>query len=183
MTGPITIPANEHGIVRLFALPYKLAMEVNHGETLAPLAKALGVAELDAEHVQIVNPAQLGEMGLTALLGDGHGIAPETLGPERARLNALSGEVAIVRSRAFGGAARTLALKDGCTLIAAFSEQGAPPPHLTPLTSTSAKGTLNDGGQGAGDEIGHRASRRTLLIAVLAAALLGLIVLMLTGQS
>ena len=175
MTNPIIIPAQEHGIVRLFALSYKTAMEMTHGETLAPLADALGAPALDPDHVQIVALRQLGDLGLTGLLEDGHGIAPATLAPDRVRLNTLTGDIAILRSRAFGGVALTLSPQTDCTLIAAYPEEGAPPPRLDPLISPSAEGTLGDGPPV--DEMGHRASRRTLLVAVAAAALVALTLL------
>jgi hypothetical protein len=104
-------------------------------------------------------------------------VAPDTLAPDAQRLAALTGTVAILRSRAFDGAALTLTPGAECTLIATYAEDGAPPPRLEPLHSAGAEGVL-DGGP-AGVEQDHRASRRTLLIGLALAVALALIVLLL----
>ena len=58
-------------------------------------------------------------------------------------LNTLTGSFAIIRSGAFGEDGATLQTDGEAKLVAKFSEEGAAPPTLTPLTSDSSDGTLS----------------------------------------
>lgn len=181
MTTKIIIPASEYGIVRVFQLSEPLARRVAGEAGLFALAQALGAKTLNTDHVQVTALRSLDDLGLAGLLEQGHGVAPDTLGPDAHRLAALSGTVAILRSRAFDGAALTLTPGEDCILVAAYAEDGAPPPRLEPLHSAGAAGVL-DGGP-AGGENDHRASRRTLLIGLAIALMLALLVLALGGAT
>jgi hypothetical protein len=72
----------------------------------------------------------------------GHGIAEADIGPAATMLNALKGNVAIIRSGAFGPDAVTFPDINDVKWIATFDEQGAAPAPMTPLSSDAAKGTI-----------------------------------------
>lgn len=168
MTGPLIVAPGESGIVRLFALSDPLAHRLGDGD-LGPLASALGLDRLEADHVQIVDLSRLDPVGLSGLLEQGHGIAAETLAADTVHLAGLGGTVAILRSRAFPPGGATLRPGDDCRLVATLAEEGAPPPRLEPLVSDGARG--NADATPAPDEVpGHRTERRTLQIGLAAAA-------------
>lgn len=175
MTNEIAVPANEFGIVRVFQLSDTLARELARAPALTPLAQALGLETLNADHVQVAALDSLDDLGLTGLLEQGHGVAPATLAPDAQRLAGLTGTAAILRSRAFDGTGLALHPTADCTLIATYAEDGAPPPHLEPLHSTGSAGILDGGPKGIPPD--YRASRRTLMIGLVLSVLLALIVL------
>jgi hypothetical protein len=137
-----TITANEFGKVRVFQLNYALESEVGGAGDYHRLEHALGVTFANTEDVQIIAQAALDDLGLAQFLMMGHGISQAQITPEMDRLNALTGSFAIIRSGVFGGVAVTLADHDDAKLIATFTEEGAAPAPLTPLTSDSSKGTI-----------------------------------------
>jgi len=178
MTGPLSIGADERGLVRVFQLSDTLARDLADADSTAPLARALGVDAVDPDHLQIIAPRAMDDLGLAGLLEHGHGIAPGALAPDRALLAGLGGTVAILRSRAFGPEVRSLDPVKDCRLVATYAEAGAPPPRFEPLHSTGAEGTL--GGAPPAEAPEYQASRRTLLIGLGAAVVLAVIVLLLT---
>ncbi|WP_226782966.1 hypothetical protein [Oceaniglobus trochenteri] len=178
MNAPLTIAPDEHGVVRVFQLSPRLVAMIDHAETLAPLAEALGTPALNPDHVQLTALRDLDSLGLAGLLEQGHGIAPATLAADRDRLSALTGSVAVLRSRAFDRAGGTLHPNDECTLVASYGEETAPPPRFEQLPQGGAKGTLPGGRT---PEDAHRASRRTLLIGLAAVTALAVVLLLVMG--
>ena len=137
------IKAGETGVVRLFALGASdggdapaLPMDAEQ------LGDALGVFALDSAHVDLIDIADLGEIGLTGYLRDGMGIAQGEIDAARAQLTGLRGCVAIVRSAAFCGAEVTLNARAPLRWVATFGEV---PMDLTatPLTSAAATGRVH----------------------------------------
>jgi hypothetical protein len=142
------VTAREHGVLRVFHLSYPLSMEAEHMDTSGGLADALGVPALDARDVQIVTLSEIGDMGLAELIRQGYGVSDEDLAPLRARLDALTGKVAILRSGAFGGQPAHLNTEGGARLVATMHEGAAPPPRITAGSGAheSARGTLGTAG-------------------------------------
>lgn len=102
MTAALNAAAGERGQIRVFALD----MAPEDARALrAPGAAddALGVIGLDPRQIEIIAIADLGDMGLAGYLTEGCGIPRDRIAADLPRLNALTGHVMIVFSRAFGG--------------------------------------------------------------------------------
>lgn len=142
MTDRIQIKPTEHGVVRVFDvdLPADRIKAFNRRNGTWPLQDALGAAMLDPAHVDLIALADLDELGLSGYLAEGHGISPEDMRDMRGRLDALSGHVLIVTSRAFGGQEQTLSPRAPLHLVATFTED-RPPVSFDPLPSQAARGT------------------------------------------
>ncbi len=120
----ITIPAHEHGIVRVFALSMSedeaKALRSDNGAQKA----MLGASSLNSDFVEVFPMSDIAEIGLSQYLEQGNGIDPAQLAPDRAKLAALDGWVMIIYSNAFGGSAQTLAPHNTLTLIGTYAEPG-----------------------------------------------------------
>lgn len=140
MSGTMDISASETGVVRIFAID--LATDAAQAFDIAALQHALGSSELNADHVDLLEIADLEELGLRGYLTDGMGIAAEEITPFAMQLDALDGRVAVIRSAAFTGTHQTLSPRAPLRWIASFGEV---PLDLTaaPLSSKSAIGTLS----------------------------------------
>lgn len=136
MSDVMQIAATETGVVRVFALDGATSVDLEH------VSAALGDIVLDPAHVDLITLADLEDLGLHGYLRDGMGIPEGELAPMRMQLEALSGDVAVIRSAAFSGQAVTLRPKAPLRWIASFGER---PLDLAadPLTSRAAQGTLN----------------------------------------
>ena len=138
MSAPIDIPANQSGVIRVFAL----SMDAAGAEALksdpAALNTALG-AEVDAEQVEIFPVSDLEGVGLAGYLIEGNAVPARDLVPDRAKLDRLGGWVMIVFSRAFGGAATTLRPTPALTLIGTYGATGVDWRATETVTSEAAK--------------------------------------------
>ena len=133
------IKANEHGTVRLFAIDVPVSDHMTF--TIDDLETALGGVPLKPEHVDLFLIDDLDDLGLDGYLIHGLGIGKSEVVQLRPQLRALKGQVALIRSAAFGGMPATLTPKKPIRWIASFGEV---PVDLTstPLRSESAKGIL-----------------------------------------
>lgn len=136
----LTIDANERGQLRVFALSDPLAAQIGNSGSLDALRLALGVDALAPEDVQIVQIRDLNELGLSGLLKEGYDVALSA--EQAARMDALEGTVALIRSPAFGSTSVTLRRTSEAKLVTTLSEGNPPAPHFTPLDSDAAKGVL-----------------------------------------
>lgn len=166
MTTSLQVRANEHGVVRLFAIDLSPEQAKQFGPVA--LSATLGGTPLDRNQVDILNIAELEDIGLAGYLTSGMGIPDADVSDALPQINTLSGHVALVRSAAFKGRAATLTPKAPVRWIATFGET---PMDLTaqPLHSTSAQGIL-----GGGPAPKTSGTSKTLLIVLLA---LGFIIL------
>ena len=144
MSGKMDIPASEVGVVRLFAVDLDADALKAFGRRNGswPVADALGIEALAADQVELFPASDLTGVGLARYLEDGFGVAPAELEGMRARLDALTDGVLIVRSRAFGGEAVTLRPRAPLRHIATFREE-RPPLQFEPLPSASAQGVIS----------------------------------------
>lgn len=131
---------HEHGRVRVFQLDPILSGQL--GDTYDALADALNASITAPDDVQIVSAETLNDIGLAQFLMLGYGISQADMTPEMDQLNNLKGEFAIVRSGAFGEAGAVLRTDGAAKLVATFTEEGAAPPPMTPLTSDSSHGAI-----------------------------------------
>lgn len=140
MNAPIDIPRDEHGIVRVFTLTIEAG---GLGALRAPgaLESALGVAGIDPEYVELFPVSDLAGVGLATYLIDGCGVPPEQIEPDRDRLEAITGHVMVVLSRAFGGRAVTLTPAAQLTLAGHYSETPTDWRADGPIETASARPT------------------------------------------
>ena len=142
MTASHTVPPDEHGVVRVFALNLDDAAAKPWRAGEAPvIAKALGVEAIDPDHVDVLRLKDMHPMTLSGYLTEGIGLPADLVAPDRARLDALSGHAVVILSRAFGGKEAALNPTEVVTHIATYTE---PPtlPSFDDLTTASAAGTL-----------------------------------------
>jgi hypothetical protein len=176
MTETIAIPPDERGTVRLFALD--LPPEEARAFVADPgaVARALGAPDLDPSRIDVFPVSRIAALGLPAYLAEGHGIPPEALAPDAARLAALDGHVAVIAAGAFGPKARTLSVAPPLRLVGHWQEDAAPVAFGS-LPSRGAEGTL---GAPAPPPPAPRAGggkRWLLAILILVLAILGFIIL------
>lgn len=117
---PITIPAAEHGVLRVFSLsmPSGEARRLRDSDTAQ--REALGVADLDPAGIEVFQIADLSEIGLTGYLREGADVQEDQIKRDRARLEGLDGWVMLVHSSAFGGEEVTLNPGSALTLIGTY---------------------------------------------------------------
>ena len=139
MSERFEIKQNEHGMVRLFVVD--LPEEAIEGFAEGGLTEALGVARLDPEGVELFALENLQGVGLAGYMVDGLGIAEADVTPDKARLDALTGHLLVLRSRAFGGQSATLTPRAPLRWIGTYPEENAPV-KFEPLPSEAAKGQV-----------------------------------------
>lgn len=106
-----------------------------------PLKTALGVDELDETQVEGAVAEDLEGIGLTGFLIEGIGIDETQIAPDRARIDAITGSVVIIRGAAFEGAHVPLTPKPPLTHFGSWSMTPAAT-TMEPLRSEAATGTL-----------------------------------------
>ncbi len=119
----IEVSADEHGVVRLFALKMRPEQIAFLRDEPGALAQILGLTELDMAQVDLFHTQDLEELGVAGYLTEGCGIASAELDAAMAQLAELDGPLMVLRSRAFGGVARRLTPADQVQLIASFREE------------------------------------------------------------
>lgn len=105
-----------------------------------PLRDALGITELDPNHVQILDLAELKTLGLETYLSDGLGIAETDYATVLPKLEALEGYLAVIASAAFRRP-DILVPKPPVSVIAVLRED-KPHKPLIDLSTASAEGTV-----------------------------------------
>lgn len=133
----LTIPANDHGQLRLFALDIAPPLALRD-KTPEGIAGAFGVL-LNPDYVDVVDVAALGDMSLGTYIKQGYDFTPDAA--DQLAIAALSGWVIIVMSRATDGAETTLDLTPGLRHVTTIGTPLALVPP-TPLDSEAAKGVL-----------------------------------------
>ena len=187
MTARLTIPAEEHRTVRLFAvnLPEAQVTAMLRDTPPAPpgelpqvpaAATLLDWPALDTRHTELFAIRDLTGLGLTGYLTEGLGLDEAEIAADRPRLAALEGYVLIVLSRAFGGDPVTLDIPPALTLIGTYREKSAPV-LFEPLPGTAGQGTLT-GKPTPADKV---ARARLLRLAALSALILMLLAIALVA--
>lgn len=136
----IEIPANETGMVRIFAVngatggsgtaqSFLSRLEQSPEQIAAEairLQAMLGVETIDPTYTETITVADIRELGLTQYLATAMDIPHGQLSVDRSRLDALEGEVLIVLSRALGFDAQTLRPGADLTFIGAYEMAEVP---------------------------------------------------------
>ena len=147
MSSEWSIPAGEHGVIRVFALDLdetdadRFARAVSGAADGGPVRDALGAGALDPEFVEVFPVSDLAEMGLAGYLVTGLGAAEDQVTPFQSQLDGIRGHVVIVLSSAFGGEAMALSPRAPLRPVVTVREP-LPMPSFTPLTSEGASGQL-----------------------------------------
>jgi hypothetical protein len=146
MSDKINVKSGDRGLVWVFAVDLEggEAANFNRRNGEWPAQKALGAETLDPEHVEVFPVSDLEGVGLAGYLEDGMGVPADQLEDMRARLDAQSGWVMVVTSKALDGKAQTLTPRAPLRLIGSFSEE-RPAVSFKTLPSESAKGTVSGG--------------------------------------
>lgn len=134
----LTIPAHDRDGVRVFTA--KLTADDLHRDKARLAADLLGDPDLDPAYVEIFDLADLSGVGLSGYLTEGLGV-PEAAISDPARLDALTGPVLILLSKALHGREVTLTPDPRLTLIGTYAEE-LPPVHFEPLPAAAAQGML-----------------------------------------
>ncbi|MFO1202422.1 MAG: hypothetical protein U1E58_07265 [Tabrizicola sp.] len=135
----LTIPAGDRHGVRVFSA--RLSAEELQRDKADLLARLLGDKDLDPAFIELFDVADLAGLGLAAYLADGMGAAEASLAADQPRLDAVTGPVLILLSKALHGREVTLTPDPRLTLIGTYAED-RPPVHFQPLPSSAAEGTL-----------------------------------------
>jgi hypothetical protein len=136
----LVIPAHDRDGVRVFTA--RLSADDLHRDKARLATELLGDADLDPSYVEIFDLADLSGVGLPVYLGEGMGVPDTALAADRARLDALTGPVLILRSKALHGREVTLTLDPRLALVATYAEEH-PPVHFESLPTAAAAGTLS----------------------------------------
>jgi len=135
----LAIPAHDHNGVRVFSA--SLTPDEMQRDKARLVIELLGDPDLDPAFVEIFDLADLSGVGLAGYLTDGLGVPDTALTADRARLDALTGPVLILLSKALHGRAGTLTPDPRLTLVGTYAEV-RPPVHFEPLPTAAAQGTL-----------------------------------------
>lgn len=143
-------------------------------EGTSPLARALGVETLDDTHVEGAVVEDLAGIGLTGFLTEAIGVDEAAIAPDRARVDALSGSIVVIRGAAFDGD-QVLTPKAPLAHVASWRMTPAPS-SFEPLTSEAATGSVPPAPQPAPPPA-PRQNRLTLwlIIGIVALIVLGLL--------
>ena len=175
-----TVPKDEHGVIRLFALNLPtgeakaLAAEVAASGDGGPLRAMLGVVALDPEFVEVFPVSNLEGLGLAEYVITGLGAPRDDVVPFKPQLDSLTGSVAVVLSKAFGGVEQTLSPATPLRHVVTFHEP-LPTPSFEPLTSEGAKGRLGGAPAAEPQPVRGPRTRRLAALVILFAVLAGII--------
>ncbi len=140
MSTAITIPANERGVVRVFALSMTDVEASALKDNPKAVAGVLGTEALpNLEHIELFPVSDLDGVGLLAYLHDGAGVPQEQLAPDRVKLDRLGGWVMVVFSLAFEDRADVLKPDAALTLIGTYGALRTDYSADADLTSDAAK--------------------------------------------
>ena len=121
MSVQIQVPANERGVIRVFALSMTDEEARALKDNSAAVNDALG-ADVDATYAEVFPLTDLEGVGLVGYLAEGNAVPVDQLTPDRGKLDKLGGWVLIVFSQAFGDREATLHPAASLTLIGTYGE-------------------------------------------------------------
>ena len=148
MSVPMEIRESETGVVRVFHLDLppeaieRFTVQAGTGEW--PLVYGLGAKRLSESFVDVVAIRDLGAMSLSTYLAEAHGVPPETLSADAARLDRLRGHVIVLPSQAFARTAQTLNVRTPLRWVGTYEEVKGRT-MAAPIRSKSARGSLGGG--------------------------------------
>lgn len=115
--------------------------EDEDAHTIWPLRDALGLDHLDSDFTEVFPASNIKEYGLANYLTEANGFAEESVAPDKRKLDALTGPVALVYSEALGG--QDVTLKPDAPLIFIGRYETRPDLRMSsPIQTDSATGQL-----------------------------------------
>ncbi|MEX0283246.1 MAG: hypothetical protein AB3N23_01400 [Paracoccaceae bacterium] len=138
MSGPLTVPPNERGVVRVFSLIIE-AGGIKAFKAPGAIDTALGVSGVDTEYVEVFPVTDLAGVGLANYLVDGCGVPEAVIDPDRDRLDALEGHLMVVLSKAFQGRAATITPAGPLVLAGVYAETPVDWSSSGPIKTDSAR--------------------------------------------
>lgn len=153
MSDRFDIPAHEAEVVRVFLIDLpddgqrQTFLDDSEGTwgpitALNPTTRGVPFPRIDRSYMDVVDPDDLDEVGLSGLLIEGYGIAEAEIAPLRARLDAIRDSVLIVDSRAFADEAVTVEPRAPLRWIATLRQEPARE-TMEQLHSASAMGQVS----------------------------------------
>ncbi len=138
----LTLPADDHGLIRIFKIrtPAPAGLEER---TPAALAALFGTDDLDPDFIDVVDTRQLAGLSLMDYLHQGYDI-PDTATDDPA-LRDLRGVVVLIMSRAARGRAVTLTLADTVTHVTTTGDPARLRIPPAPMSSAAAEGSVAGG--------------------------------------
>jgi len=121
MSDAIEILPAERGQIRVFDLDMP-PEQVRFLREPGALAQVLGTDDIDLDHVEIFPVQDLEGLGIAGYLVEGCGVPSAQVAPDRETLDAVTGHVLLIRSRAFRGEAARLTPANSITLLATYTE-------------------------------------------------------------
>lgn len=118
----ITVPAHEHGIVRVFSLSMSADQAASLRNSRQAQVDALGLKEIDPRGVEVFQISDLADIGLPGYLREGVDADEAGLTRDQAKLRALDGWVMLVYSSAFEGRDVDFTPTPELTLIGAYGQ-------------------------------------------------------------
>ena len=134
----VTVPANEHGVVRLFSLSMPAEDAQFLRDDPEALQSALGTGQLDPQGVEIFQISDLADVGLIGYLRDGVDAQEADLMRDGGKIAALAGWVMVVHSTAFDGNATTMKAAPALTLIGTYRQNAVDKAPIN-ITSDAAR--------------------------------------------
>lgn len=184
MTDTMQIRQSETGLVRLFTLNLPEAEARDLSDALAagePAAETrlrdlLGAEVIEPTQVEVFPVENLEGLGVSGYLEQGHAIPAAELDAHRGTLDALSGWLVVVPTRAFRSTAQTLKPASALRWIGTFAETPAAPAG-PPLHSAAAEGVVGPAGPEAAPAPRQRVPYGWLIAICLVILALGLVLL------
>jgi len=144
MSEQMQIKAQEHGLIRVFAVDLateEIATFSEQSDAGWALKEALGATQLNSAYVELFDVADLDDLGLTGYMRQGLGVMASDIAEMRSQIDTLTGPVLIILSKAFDGQPQSLSPKAPLRWIGTFREEAANV-QFKPIQSEAAKGTL-----------------------------------------
>jgi len=142
------IPAGAIRAVWVFAIDlpegeldaFRQESHTEGGDVLWPLRDALGVTRLDHGQVEVFDIATIRDYGLARYLTEANGMDAASVAPDAARLDALTGAVALVFSAALPEDVARLDPRPPLRLIGRYAERLDFTPRTAPASATARSG-------------------------------------------
>ncbi len=166
MSDPLSVPATERGVVRVFQVTIEAGTA---GAFQAPGAidRALGLRDVNTDYVEVFPVSDLAGVGLATYLVDGCGVPEPVIAPDRDRLDLLTGHLMVVLSKAFRAQPAQIAPAAQLHLVGIYAETPVDWTGNGPIETASARPGSGPG-QTPPDPGATRRIGTTLLLAMLA---------------
>ncbi len=129
-SNPMTVRADEHGAVRVFATDREEAI------TRDGMGHLIG-ADVDTERVEVIDTKDIAALGLATYLAEGYGIRDEDLDDGAEALNAIDGCVALIPTSAFKEKEATLSPSPPLRFVGIYLEAEGARPRAMAETQSS----------------------------------------------